>query len=90
MDLTITVNPVELFMTPEHAIQKFSLLVLQEQQRLVDKMIGLEWNNSQATGKVVDCTCNVIVVKTAENKRHELPVTGPRLRQLLAATTTRK
>ena len=88
--LTLEVDPVDLFMSPQHAIQRFSLMLLREQQNLMCSVKGMQWSNSTTSGKVVECSPRSLVVLTTENKREELALTGPRLRQLLAATTSRK
>lgn len=84
------VDTTMLFMKPQHVIQQFSLRILQERQTLLESMKGLEWKNSSTSGKVEDCSTTVIVIQSADGKKHELPLTGQRLRQLLAAVTTRK
>lgn len=88
--IELDVDPSVLFLNPHQAIQQFSLKVLTERQALVDKMKGMEWNNSTTRGRVVECSHNILVVELPDKKRQELPLTGGRLRQLLQAVTTRK
>ena len=84
------IDPSILFLKPEQVIQQFSLRVLQERQHLLDDMRGLEWKSSSACGIVEECSTTTIVIMGPDGKRHELPLTGSRLRQLLTAATTRK
>ena len=87
--IEIDVDPVTMFTKPQQAIQEFSLLLLSERLKLLERVKGMEWSNSTAKGKIVDCTNSVIVIELPSKEKQELQLTGQRLRQLLAAVTTR-
>ena len=88
--MEIDVDSTLLFLKPNQLIQQFSLRILQERQALLDSMKGIEWKNSSMSGKVEDCSTTTIVIQSTDGKKHELPLTAQRLRQLLTAVTTRK
>lgn len=88
--VSVEVDAVDLFMRPHQVIQRMSLKALQERQRLIDSVKGEEWRNSTSSGKVVDCCSRSITVELEDGSRKELGVTGARLRQMFADTTTRK
>ena len=88
--LEMDVDPVTMIVKPQQAIQEFSLILLGKRQQLLDSLKGMEWNNSTTHGKIVDCSANSITVELPNKEKKELQMTGPRLRQLILAATTRK
>lgn len=86
--IELDVDPAVMFMKPHQAIQEFSLLLLSERQRLIEKIKGTEWSNSTTKGRIVDCSSNIITVELPNKEKKELQITGSRLRQLIAAVTT--
>lgn len=88
--ISVEVDAVDLFMRPHQVIQRMSLKALQERQSLIDSVKGEEWRNSTTNGKVVDCCSRCITVELEDGSKKELAVTGARLRQMFADTTTRK
>jgi len=88
--LELDVDPVNLFMKPEHALQQFSLVVAKARESMLSSMKGIEWNNSTSKGTVHDCNTAHIVIRQPDNTLTQIPLTGARLRQLVTATTTRK
>jgi len=88
--LEIEVDPEVLFMKPEHALRQFSLVVAKTRESMRSSMKGIEWNNSTSKGTVYDCNTTQIVIMQPDKTLTQIPLTGTRLRQLVAATTTRK
>jgi hypothetical protein len=89
MKIEIDVDPATMFSKPQQVIQEFSLILLSERIKLLERVKGMEWNNSTTKGRIVDCSNNAIVIELPSKERQELQLTGQRLRQLLAAATTR-
>lgn len=87
--IEVDLDPELVFMKPQQAIQQLSLIVLAERESLLRRFRGTTWNNSSTKGVVCDCSQTTITIELPDKTKKELPITTARLRQLLAATTTR-